>query len=286
MHELGEIWSDFKRNKAAVGGLLFILLAVTVAALAPVLAPSSPIEIHEGKFLVPPVWAQGGSSDFLLGTDDVGRDLLSRLIYGTRVSLTVGFFVVVFSLVFGILLGLLSGYLGGWIDQVIARSMDILLALPSILVALVVIAVLGQSLANSVIAVSLTTLPYFVRLVRSQVMIEKTKNYVIASATFGASPFRQAFINILPNCAAPLIVQGTLSFSDGILNIAALGFLGLGAQAPTPEWGTMLADSRSFIESAWWLVTLPGVCILSVVLAFNLLGDGLRDSLDPKLKRV
>lgn len=277
-----DLWQDFKRNRGALAGLILILTAVAVALLAPWIAPFDPTEIHQGKFLLPPYWRE--ASSFLLGTDDVGRDLLSRLIFGTQVSLSVGFLVVLISCLIGTLLGLIAGYREGWVESAIMRVMDLLLALPSLLIALVVITILGQSLINSVVAVSLTSIPNFVRLVRAQVKTEKKKNYVIASMTFGAGHLRQIFVNILPNCAAPILVQGTLSFSDGILNVAALGFLGMGAKAPTPEWGTMLSDSRSFIESAPILVVMPGLCILVVVLAFNLFGDGLRDALDPKLR--
>lgn len=281
-----DFWQDFRQNRGAVLGLLIVAVMTFIAIFAPLIAPFDPTLIHEGQFMKPPFWAEGNLPGFLLGTDDVGRDLLSRLVYGARVSITVGFMVVLVSVTVGVALGLLSGYIGGWLDIIVTRTMDLLLALPALLIALVIITILGQNLSNSVIAVSIVTIPYFVRLVRAQVMAEKKKNYIIASRTFGASAWRQAVLNVLPNCMAPIIVQGTLSFSDGILNIAALGFLGLGAKAPTPEWGTMLSDSRGFIESASWLVTLPGLCILVVVLAFNLFGDGLRDALDPKLKKA
>lgn len=282
---LSEFWYFFSQNRGAVFGLMLVGVFVFIALMAPVLAPYDPTLVHEEAFRVPPVWSEGGSSKFLLGTDDVGRDLLSRLLYGAQISMGVGIMVVLFSLSIGTLLGLLAGYQGGWVDTAVMRVVDILMALPSILLAIVVVTILGQDLMNSVIAVSVTVIPGFVRLVRAQVMAEKNKQYVIASRSFGASGFRQAFSNILPNCLAPVIVQGTLGFSDGILNVAALGFLGLGAKPPTAEWGTMLSDGRNFIESASWLVTLPGLCILIVVLGFNLLGDGLRDALDPRLKK-
>jgi ABC-type dipeptide/oligopeptide/nickel transport system permease subunit len=282
---LREFWYSFKQNRGAVAGLSLVGTFVLIAIFAPLLAPHDPTQIFDGLFTQPPVWNSLGTSRFLFGTDDVGRDLLSRLIYGARVSMTIGFFVVVFSLSIGTFLGLIAGYVGGWVDAAIMRMMDILMALPSILLAIVVVTILGQNLSNAIIAVGVTVIPGFVRLVRAQVMVEKGRQYVIASRTFGASPMRQVFINILPNCMAPIIVQGTLGFSDGILNVAALGFLGLGAKPPTAEWGTMLSDGRSYIESAPWLVTLPGLCILFVVLAFNLLGDGLRDALDPRLKK-
>lgn len=282
---LREFWYFFRQNRGAVVGLILVAVFVVIALLAPWLAPYDPAQIHDGAFAQPPVWEHGGSAKFLLGTDDVGRDLLSRLIYGARVSMGVGFMVVVFSLSIGVFLGLIAGYAGRWIDTVIMRAVDILMALPSILLAIVVVTVLGQNLINAIIAVGVTVIPGFVRLVRAQVLVEKNRQYVIASRTFGAGPLRQIFSNILPNCMAPVIVQGTLGFSDGILNVAALGFLGLGAKPPTAEWGTMLSDARAFIESAPWLVTYPGLCILVVVLGFNLLGDGLRDALDPRLKK-
>lgn len=281
----GEFWFSFRQNRGAVMGLAVVLAFCLLAIFAPWMAPYDPTTVIDGAYNLPPIWSQGGSSQFWLGTDDVGRDVLSRLLYGAQVSLGVGVLVVVVSATLGTLLGLLAGYRGGWLDSLIMRLTDVLMALPSILLAIVVVTVLGQNLMNAIFAAALTVIPGFVRLVRAQVLAEKNKQYVLASHSFGAGGFRQAFSNILPNCAAPIIVQGTLGFSDGILNVAALGFLGLGAKPPTPEWGTMLSDARAYIESSPWLVTLPGLCILIVVLAFNILGDGLRDALDPRLKR-
>jgi ABC-type dipeptide/oligopeptide/nickel transport system permease subunit len=280
-----EFWESFSQNRGALIGLVLVTGFVLTAIFAPLLAPYDPALVHEDAFKLPPVWSEAGSWRFPFGTDDVGRDLLSRLIYGARVSMGVGFMVVIFSLSIGTALGLLAGYVGGRLDSVMMRLIDILLALPSILLSIVVVTVLGQNLTTAIIAVGVTAIPGFVRLVRASVLAEKDKQYVIASRSFGTGHLRQAVVNILPNCMAPVIVQGTLGFSDGILNVAALGFLGLGAKPPTAEWGTMLSDARAFIESAPWLVTLPGLCILIVVLGFNLLGDGLRDALDPRLKR-
>lgn len=280
-----EFWYFFRQNRGAVIGLVMIVLFVLVALTAPVLAPHDPAQVFPEALRQVPAWDQGGSSRFLLGTDDVGRDLLSRLIYGAQISMGIGFLVVFFSATVGTVLGLLAGYFGGRVDRWIMRLVDIKMSLPSILLAIVVVSVLGPSLFNAIVAVSLVSVPNFIRLVRASVMAEKTKQYVVASRTFGAGHTRQMFSNILPNCLAPLIVQATLGFSDGILNAAALGFLGLGAQPPTAEWGTMLADARPFIESSPWLVTFPGLCILVVVLGFNLLGDGLRDAFDPRLKK-
>lgn len=280
-----EFWYFFKQNKGAVVGLIVIALFTVLALLAPLLAPYGQADIFGDSLRLPPLWADQGSAAFPLGTDDVGRDILSRLLYGAQISLGIGFLVVIFSGLVGSTLGLLSGYFGGKVDQTIMRLIDIIMALPSILLAIVIVSVLGPSLFNSIVAVSIVSIPSFTRLVRSSVLQEKNKQYVMASESFGASHFRQMVFNIFPNCVAPLIVQATLGFSNGILDAAALGFLGLGAQPPTAEWGTMLSDARPFIESSPWMVTLPGLCILIVVLAFNLFGDGLRDALDPRLKK-
>ncbi|MFN7262664.1 MAG: ABC transporter permease subunit [Pseudobdellovibrionaceae bacterium] len=280
-----EFWFLFKQNKGAVAGLFFVGLVTVFAILAPWLAPFDATFTDATALRLPPVWMEGGSSTYLLGTDDLGRDQLSRLLHGARVSLGIGFFVVLFTTFFGVVIGLIAGSLGGKVDSLIMRLMDILMALPSILLAIVVVAVLGPSLLNTVIAVGIVSLPSVVRIVRASILVEKKKNYVVASQSFGAGWFRVYVINVLPNCVAPLLIQASFGFSDGILNAAALGFLGLGAQPPIPEWGTMLSDSRAYIESASWLVTTPGLCILLVVIAFNLLGDGLRDALDPKAKR-
>ncbi|MCB9025855.1 MAG: ABC transporter permease subunit [Bdellovibrionaceae bacterium] len=271
------------QNKGAIFGLYVLIVFVLVSLFAPLLAPYDPNTIFDNQFNLPPIWS-GGEVTHFLGTDDIGRDVLSRLIFGTRISLMVGFLVVTLSLLVGVSLGLLAGYFGGWVDQIIMRGVDILMALPSILLAIVIVAILGPSLENGIIAVSIVYLPNYIRVVRGATMSEMKKPYVDASKCFGASHWRQILINILPNCMAPIIVLASLGFSEGILNVAALGFLGLGAQPPTPEWGVMLADAKAFIETSPWLVNLPGLCILIVVLSFNLMGDGLRDALDPKLK--
>jgi dipeptide transport system permease protein len=252
---------------------------------AGVIAPHGPAEQFRDHFLTPPFWEQGGTVRFPLGTDAVGRDILSRIIYGARYSLFIGLIVVSLSLSLGIALGLIAGFSRGWLESIIMRFMDILLALPSLLLAIVIVAILGPGLINAMIAVAVTYLPQFTRLTRASAITEQTKDYVTASRVSGARLPRLMFLTVLPNCMAPLIVQGTLSFSNAILDAAALGFLGLGAQPPTPEWGTMLADAREFVLRAWWVVTFPGIAILITVLAFNLMGDGLRDALDPRLKR-
>ena len=282
---LQEFWHYFSRNKGAVIGMGYIVLMVVMALLADLLAPHSPNEQFRQFLLTPPVWQEGGNWQFILGTDDVGRDLLSRLMHGARLSLLVGSLVVILSLIMGVSLGLFAGYIGGLVDIAIMRVVDIMLALPSLLLALVLVAVFGPSIVNASLALAFVALPHYVRLTRAAVLLEINREYVTASQVVGASALRQMFINILPNCFAPLIVQASLGFSNAILDMAALGFLGMGAQPPTPEWGTMLSDVLQFTQSAWWVVTFPGVAILLTVLAFNLMGDGLRDAFDPKLKQ-
>ncbi|MCB1415016.1 MAG: ABC transporter permease subunit [Nitratireductor sp.] len=282
---LREFWFYFAQNKGAVIGLAVFMLIVLIALAAPLIAPHSPTLQNRGAFLLPPFWQEGGSITYPLGTDPVGRDILSRLIYGARFSLFIGLMVVTLSMSVGVLVGLTSGFFRGWIDTVIMRLMDVILAFPSLLLALVLVAIQGPGLVNAMIAIALILQPHFVRLTRAAVLSEREREYVISSRVAGAGIARLMFITILPNCLAPLIVQATLSFSTAILDAAALGFLGMGAQPPTPEWGTMLAEAREFILRAWWVVTFPGLAILTTVLAINLMGDGLRDALDPKLKQ-
>ncbi len=283
---LAEFWYYFSRNRGAVIGLAIFLFVLFLAIFAGIAAPHDPDAAYGSAMQrLPPFWAEGSNSSFLLGTDANGRDLLSRLIYGTRFSLFIGLVVASLSALAGILIGLVAGYVRGRTDTIIMRVMDIILAIPSLLLALVLVAILGPGLTNAMIAISIVNQPHFVRLTRASVMAERDKEYVIASRVSGAGSLRLMFKTILPNCLGPLIVQATLAFSSAILDAAALGFLGQGAQPPTPEWGTMLADSREFFQSNPWLVTFPGLCILITVLAINLMGDGLRDAFDPKLKR-
>lgn len=267
-------------------GLLFMLCMMLVALFAPVLAPHSPIEQYRDAIAVPPVWQEGGSWKFVLGTDEAGRDLLSRLIYGARTSLLVGMLSVLAALLPGIILGLLAAFFPKVMSAGIMRLMDIMMALPSLLLAVAIMAILGPGLNNAILAIAIVSLPGYVRLARASAMTELNRDYVTASRVAGAGLLRLMFVTVLPNCMAPLIVHGTMSFSSAILDIAALGFLGLGVQPPTPEWGTMLASARDYISSAWWIITMPGMTILLSVLAINLMGDGLRDALDPKLKRI
>ncbi|MCC0022074.1 MAG: ABC transporter permease subunit [Nitratireductor sp.] len=282
---LADFWFYFSENRGAVIGLWVFLALVVVALLAPVIAPHAPNMQYRDSVLMPPVWQEGGSWTYLLGTDAVGRDMLSRLIYGARFSLFIGVIVVAIAVSGGVTIGLIAGYFRGVVDTVIMRVMDVILAFPSLLLALVLVAILGPGLTNAMIAIAIVLQPHFVRLTRSSVFNEINREYVISARVAGASPYYLMTRTLLPNCLGPVTVQATLSFSNAILDAAALGFLGVGAQPPTPEWGTMLADAREFILRAWWVVTFPGLAILITVLAINLMGDGLRDALDPKLKR-
>ncbi len=279
---LAAFWAAFRENKGAVFGLAVFGLVVLLALSANVVAPYSPIDQFRDAVRAPPLWETGGSWRFILGTDGDGHDMLSRLIFGARVSLLIGFSVMSFSFVIGVVLGLLAAMTGPIVDVAVTRLMDLIMAVPSLVLAILVVAVLGPSLANTIVAVTIVYLPRYVRLVRASALGELNKDYVTAARLVGVGPLRLAWSTVLPNCLAPLIVMAALGVSDAILEAAGLGFLGLGAQPPTPEWGSMLADSREFIRSDPWIVTLPGLAILITVIAINLTGDGLRDALDPK----
>jgi peptide/nickel transport system permease protein/dipeptide transport system permease protein len=280
LDQLEQLW----RNKTAVAGLVIVIAFVLTAIAAPLLSPHDPLATSLYDQLKPPVWHAGGTWKNILGTDDLGRDILSRLIYGARVSLLVAVFSVGLAFGVGTLLGAIAGYYRGFRDGVIMRVMDIILAFPYILLAIVVVAYLGPSLRNAMIAIGITYVPRFARIVRGSVLEECGKDYVTAARAVGARDWRIILIAILPNCLGPLIVQTTLSFASAILDAAALSFLGLGAQPPTPEWGAMIANSRALILRAPWVMTFPGIAILLAVLGFNLFGDGLRDALDPRLR--
>ena len=274
-----EIWQRLRKQRLAMngGGILFPLLFV--ALCAPVLAPHDPMEQNLYARLEPP------SLDHPLGTDDFGRDILSRMIYGSRISLRIGGASITAALLVGTLLGLWAGYWGGWADTLIMRCMDLLLAFPSILLAIAIVAVAGPGIDNAIMAVSVVLIPQFARLVRSSVLTVRETAYVEAARALGAGQMRILFVGILPNCMAPIIVQTTLGLGTAILDAAGLSFLGLGAQPPMPEWGAMLAGGRELLFEAPWVMTFPGLAIFIVVLAINLFGDGLRDALDPKTVR-
>ena len=274
----------FSANRGALIAFCAFAAVVLAALLAPWLAPHDPVQQFRDHMLTPPLWHTGGLAQFPLGTDELGRCLLSRLLFGARVSLLIGLASVLLALLPGVVLGLLAAFHGRWLSPLIMRLMDILLALPGLLLAICVITILGPGLVNTVLAIAIGALPAYVRLVRGSALAEIGREYVTASRIAGASPARLMFDTVLPNCLAPLIVTATLSFSSAILETAALGFLGLGVQPPLPEWGSMLSAARDYIERAPWVVTVPGLAILLTVLALNLMGDGLRDALDPKLR--
>ena len=282
---LREFWSNFSRNRGAVVAGIVVLALIFIALFAPLIVPHSPIEQYRDAVKIPPAWLAGGNGKFVLGTDEAVRDILSRLMFGARMSFWIGFVSVVLALIPGVVLGLCAAFFR-WADTPIMRAMDVLLALPSLLLAVAVVAIIGPGLTNTMFAIAIVALPGYVRLTRASAQGELHKEYVTASRVAGAGTLRLMFSQVLPNCTAPLIVQATLGFSSAILDAAALGFLGLGVQPPSAEWGAMLASARDYIDSAWWIVTMPGLSILISVLAINLLGDGLRDALDPKLKRM
>jgi ABC-type dipeptide/oligopeptide/nickel transport system permease subunit len=283
-HPIFDQIEKFLKNRTGLAGLIIIAIFTFAALLAPVISPHNPVENALYDQLKPPVWKSGGATKNLLGTDDMGRDILSRLIYGARVSLTLGVVSVGIALIFGSMLGALAGYYKGWPDNLIMRFMDIILAFPHILLAIVIVAYLGPGLRNAMMAIGIINIPRFARIVRASVMEEYEKDYVTAARALGASNRRIIFNAILPNCLAPIIVQASLGFGAAILDAAGLSFLGLGAQPPIPEWGAMIAQGRAMILRAWWVMTFPGIAILLGVLGFNLFGDGLRDALDPRLR--
>ncbi len=262
-------------KKAIVGGILLFLIALS-AIFAPILTPHNPIEQNMRNRLQPP------SSENLLGTDNFGRDILTRILYGGRISLRIGFISVGIAILFGCTLGILSGFYGGWIDNVIMRFIDIMLALPGFLLALAIVAALGATINNVMIAVGISYIPVFARLMRSAVLSVIEKDYVSAARGIGGNDFQIIFKHIIPNSINPIVVQATLAMAGSILSAAGLSFLGLGAQPPTPEWGSMIASTRQFIRLSHYPVTFSGIAIVVTVLSLNLFGDGLRDALDPK----
>ena len=265
------------RHRSATIGASIIIFFLVVAIFAPLIATHDPRQANIVERL------QGGSASHYLGTDKVGRDIFSRIVYGTRISLKVGLVAMTFSVGFGTLFGAIAGYYGGKLDNLIMRVMDIMLAMPSILLAMVIVTILGQSLTNAIIAVSIVYIPQYARILRATVLKVRELDYVTASKVIGASDRRILFTTVLPNCLAPLIVQATLGIGAAILDAAGLSFLGLGAEIGEPEWGAMLNENRDLIRRAPLAVTAPGIAIFLIVLGFNLLGDALRDALDPQI---
>jgi len=273
-----QVLRRLRRNRLAMAGLAIILVFIAMAAFAPWVATHDPLRSSFGQRLQPP------SAEHWLGTDELGRDVFSRMVYGARISLRIGFIAVAIGILVGVPLGAVSAYYGGWIDLLVQRIIDVMLAFPGILLAIVLVSVLGVGLENVMIAVGIVSIPVYTRLVRGSALAVKRKEFVEAARAAGAGDLAIIVRHILPSCIAPVIVQSTLQVGSSILWAAGLGYLGLGAQPPTPEWGTMLSRGRQYLFTAPHITTSIGVVIMLVVLGFNLLGDGLRDALDPRLK--
>ena len=271
------VFRKLLRHPSATIGASIILFFVIVAIFAPLIATHDPMQAEIAKRL------EGQSGEHYLGTDGTGRDVFSRIVYGSRISLKVGLIAITFSLGFGTLFGAIAGYFGGWLDNLIMRVMDMMLAMPSILLAMVIVTILGQSLTNAIIAVSIVYIPQYARILRASVLKVRELDYVTAAKVIGASDIRILITTVLPNCLAPLIVQATLGIGAAILDAAGLSFLGLGAEVGEPEWGAMLNENTKHIRKAPLAVTAPGMAIFLIVLGFNLLGDALRDALDPQI---
>ena len=282
-----ELIRRLRYNKSAVFGLILILILVFLAIFSSFIAPNdptpSPPELE--KSLKPGFWSEEAIEGVPLGTDMLGRCVFSRIVHGAKISLTVGFVAVGIATLLGISIGVTAGYFGGWIDNILMRIVDIIFSFPALLLAIVIVATIGQGLDKAMIAIGIVYSPQMARIMRGSVLYIKEMEYIEAQNAIGSSNLRIIFHHVLPNSLAPVIVYGTLMMASAILDAAALGFLGLGAQPPTPEWGAMLSESRFYIVSgAWWAATFPGVAIVLAVLGLNLLGDGLRDILDPRLK--
>lgn len=281
MTALRKLYRFFGHSPLAMVALAILVLFIVVGALAPLFSPQDPNAQDLAARLQPPL-----SEGHLLGTDGLGRDVLSRLIYGTRISLVVGFTAVLLSAALGIVIGLVSGYVGGWVDSLFMRVVDAWLAFPFLLLAIAIVAVLGRGLNNIVIALVVTGWVLYARLVRGETLSLREREFVLSARGLGANPVSIMFRHILPNCLAPILVVATLEIGVVIVTEASLSFLGLGAAASEPSWGGMLSDGRAYLTRAWWLATLPGLAIFAVVLAVNILGDGLRDALDPRHESI
>ena len=276
-----EVWRRLKRNKMAVLGLIILIILVLLAVFADVIANYDNVVIKQNLAHR----LQGPSAAHWIGTDEFGRDIFARLVHGTRVSLQVGIVAVGISIVIGGILGAVAGYYGGKLDNTIMRIMDIFLAVPSILLAIAIVSALGPSIINLMLAISISSVPSYARIVRASVLSIRDQEFIEAAKAIGASNTRIIFRHIIPNSLAPVIVQATLGVASAILSTAGLSFIGLGIQPPAPEWGSMLSGGRQYLRYAWWVTTFPGVAIMITILSLNLLGDGLRDALDPRLKQ-
>lgn len=270
-------WYRLKRNRLAITGLSIILFLTLVAILAPLLAPYNPLEQNLVARLSPP------TKEYLLGTDDLGRDVFSRIIYGTRISLTIGFVAMGIAVIIGTIIGLISGYFGGKLDLILMRFVDVILCFPTFFLILMVIAFLEPNIYNVMIVIGLTSWPGLARLVRGECLSIKEREFISAAKILGLPTLRILFVHILPNVLAPILVSATLGVGSAILTESGLSFLGLGVQPPIPSWGNILTSGKDYIYLAWWLSLFPGLAILVTVLAYNLLGEGLRDVFDPRM---
>jgi peptide/nickel transport system permease protein len=280
---LGYILRTFFRHKAAVFGVCVLGLILISALFAKTVAPHDPLATNLKYRLAPPFWVEGGSTEFLLGTDQLGRDVLSRIIYGARISLKLAFISATASMLLGTVLGMLAGYYGGWFDTLVMRQADIQLSMPFYVIAIAVVAVLGPSLKNLIIILSLWGWTFYGRVARGETLSAKEKEYIFAARAMGATEPRIIFTHMLPNITSPLIVIWTFSIATLIIAESGLSFLGLGVQPPDPSWGTMLSTGQKHIATAWWLATFPGMVIMLTILSVNLVGDALRDALDPRM---
>lgn len=278
MERLDSLIYQVRRSPLTIVGLLIILILCFTAIFAPYIAPYEPDEINPPERLKPP------SKTYICGTDTAGRDVFSRIVYGSRISVRIGVTVVSMAAIFGSLIGLFSGYLGGKVDEIVMRVTDVFFSVPYLILAMAIAAALGPSLPNAMISLSIVWWPVYARLTRGQALSIRESTYIEAARGLGASNIRIVLRHVLPNSFSPIIVQASLDFGNAVMYAAALSFIGLGAQPPTPEWGAMISTGRNYLRDSWWYPTFPGLAILITVLGFNLLGDGLRDILDPRLK--
>ena len=273
-------------NKRLSIGLIIILFIIINSIFAPIISPHNPYIQNDNYVLLPPCWMKNGTKNFILGTDALGRDILSRLIYGSRFSLFIGINTLLLSLIFGVILGLISGYISGVIDFIIMRITNVIASFPTLLFALILISILGSGLISAIFAISITYQTSIIRLIRNFVLLEKDKEYVISSKILGSNNIRIIFKIIFPNCLGIVFMQTPLIFTNAILDSSALGFLGMGLPPQIPEWGNMLAEGQEFILTSWWIIIFPGITIMITVISLNLIGDGLRDFFNPILKNV
>ena len=278
MEKINSLIYRAKKSPLTLLGALIVLILFLAAIFAPIIAPYEPDEINPPHRLLPP------SREHLCGTDTAGRDLFSRILYGTRISIKIGVTVVSFAVIFGTLIGLFSGYFGGKVDEIIMRITDIFFSIPYLILAMAIAAALGPNLVNTMLSLAIVWWPIYARLARGQALLIREYTYIEAARGLGANNLRIIFRHVLPNSFSPIIVQASLDFGNAIMFAAALSFIGLGAQPPTPEWGAMISMGKNYLRDSWWYPTFPGLAIFITVLGFNLIGDGLRDILDPRLK--